>query len=98
MLQDEVFIFEFTSVDGFSTSSISFGEISSLAHVQVLRNIKMQVEVDMKPGMTLWKVEPLKWSGLRDVLDIPLSPFGKWSIRRYSTGAESSKVFCSLGN
>lgn len=32
MLQGEVFIFEFVSVDGFSTSSIVVGEVTTLAH------------------------------------------------------------------
>lgn len=32
MLQGEVFIFEFVTIDGFATSAIVVGEITSLAH------------------------------------------------------------------
>ncbi len=57
VLQVEVLVFELVAIDGLSTSAVVVGEITALAPTGLDHDYTRRV-ANMKPGMTLWKVDP----------------------------------------
>jgi len=73
VLEFEILVSEFLSVDGLAAGAVASGKVTSLKPQASTESRTESVTWHIKSGMTLWKVDPLKCKGLPD-LPVPFSP------------------------